>query len=64
VSRPRSSGFALIAAIFLLVVVAGLVEYITHIGVVQQTTVVCGLQGARAIQEARCGIEWAYTSRR
>jgi hypothetical protein len=63
VSRPRSSGFALIAAIFLLVV-AGLVEYITHIGVAQQTTVVCGLQGARAIQEARCGIEWAYTSRR
>jgi hypothetical protein len=26
--------------------------------VAQQTTVVCGLQGARAIQEARNGIEW------
>jgi hypothetical protein len=57
VSRPRSSGFAPIAAIFLLVV-AGLVVYITPIGVAQQTTVVCGLQGARAIQEARSGIEW------
>lgn len=65
-SRRRSSGFALIIAIFLLVlvVVAGLVVYITNIGVAQQTTVVCGLQGARVIQAARSGIEWAYTSRR
>ena len=65
-SRRRSSGFALIIAIFLLVlvVVAGLVVYITNIGVAQQTTVVCGLQGARVILAARSGIEWAYTSRR
>jgi CHASE3 domain sensor protein len=67
VSRPRSSGFALIAAIFLLMLmlmlVAGLVVYTTNIGVAQQTTMVCGLQGARAIQEARSGIEWGITSR-
>jgi MSHA biogenesis protein MshP len=57
-SRRRASGFTLITAIFLLVVVAGLVVYVTNIGVAQQTTVVYGLQGARAIQAARSGIEW------
>jgi MSHA biogenesis protein MshP len=45
-------------AIFLLVVVAGLVVYITNIRAVQQTTVVYGLQGARALQAARSGLEW------
>ena len=54
----RARGFTLITAIFLLVVVSGLVVYITNIGVAQQTTVVYGLQGARAIQAARSGIEW------
>jgi len=31
---------------------------VSSIGVVQQATVVCGLQGARAIQAVRSGIEW------
>ena len=52
------TGFTLITAIFLLVVVAALVAYITNIRVVQQTTLVYGVQGARAIQAARSGIEW------
>ena len=52
------SGFTLIAAIFLLVVVAALVVYITNIRVVQQTTSLYGVQGARATQAARSGIEW------
>ena len=51
-------GFSLITAIFLLVIVAGLVAYMTNIRVVQQTTLVYGVQGARAIQAARSGIEW------
>lgn len=55
--RPEG-GFSLITAIFLLVVVAGLVVYMTNLRVVQQTTVVYGLQGARALQAARSGIEW------
>jgi MSHA biogenesis protein MshP len=59
VSQRRAvSGFTLVTVIFLLVVVSGLVVYITNIGVVQQTTVVYGLQGARALQAARSGIEW------
>jgi len=52
------SGFTLITAIFLLVVVAGLAVYMTSLRVVQQNTVVYGLQGARATQAARSGIEW------
>jgi MSHA biogenesis protein MshP len=54
----RQRGFTLIAAIFLLVVVAALVGFITNIRVVQQTTLVYGVQGARAMQAARSGIEW------
>ena len=58
--RPQSrcAGFSLITAIFLLVVVAALVVYMTNMRVVQQTTIVYGLQGARATQAARSGIEW------
>lgn len=54
----RQSGFTLITAIFLLVVVAGLIVYMTNLRVVQQTTIVYGLQGARALQAARSGVEW------
>lgn len=54
----RQAGFTLIAAIFLLVVVAVLVVYIANIRVVQQTTLLYGVQGARANQAARSGIEW------
>jgi MSHA biogenesis protein MshP len=59
VSRSHCQrGFTLITAIFLLVVVAALVVYMTNIRVVQQTTLVYGVQGARAMQAARSGIEW------
>ncbi len=51
-------GFSLIAAIFLLTAVAVLVVYISNIRVVQQTTALYGVQGARAMQAARAGIEW------
>ena len=54
----RQSGFTLVAAVFLLVVVAGLIVYVTNIRVVQQTTLLYGVQGARAMQAARSGIEW------
>ncbi len=54
----RQSGFSLITAIFLLVVIAGLVVYMVNLRVVQQTTLLYGVQGARALQAARSGIEW------
>ena len=57
----RQTGFTLITAIFLLVVVATLVGYMTNIRVAQQTTVLYGVQGARAIMVARSGIEWGIS---
>ena len=56
--KRLQDGFSLITAIFLLVVVAALVGYMTNIRVVQQTTLLYGVQGARATQAARSGVEW------
>ena len=56
--RQENSGFTLIAMLFLLAVVAGMIVYMTNIRVAQQNTVVYGLQGARALQAARSGIQW------
>ncbi len=52
-------GFTLVAAIFLLVVVAGLVAYFVNLRVVQSVTLVYGTRGALAMEAARSGIEWA-----
>lgn len=54
----KASGFTLVTAIFLLSVVALLSVYMINARVVQQTTLVYSLQGARAMQAARAGIEW------
>ncbi len=56
--RAGQVGFTLITAIFLLVVVAGLMVYMINIRVVQQTTLVYTVQGARVLQAAQAGIEW------
>ena len=57
-SRTRQGGFLVIAAIFLLVVVAAYVGYVTTQSNVQQLTTLADLQSARALQAARAGIEW------
>jgi MSHA biogenesis protein MshP len=54
----RQRGFALVAAIFLLVVLASLGVYIVRINSVQQQTVNIALLGARAFEAAVAGIEW------
>lgn len=54
----RQSGFSLVAAIFVLVVLAMLGAFMVTIGAVQRTTVVQSLQAARAFQAAGAGIEW------
>ena len=51
-------GFTLITALFLLVVVALLSVYMINFRNVQQSTIVYGLQGARAMQAAQTGLEW------
>jgi MSHA biogenesis protein MshP len=56
--QSQQTGFTLITAIFLLVVVALLMSYIVSLRAVQQSTLVYGVQGARAMQAARAGLEW------
>ena len=52
------SGFALVTAIFILVVLAGLGAAMVSISTTQHTTVALDIQSARAQQAARAGIEW------
>lgn len=54
----RQAGFALINAIFLLVVLAFLGVVMVTLSGVQSRTPVFALQGARAYHAARSGIEW------
>ena len=52
------SGFSLVTAIFLLVILASLGAFIVTISGVQQTSSALDVQGSRAYQAARSGIEW------
>ena len=54
----RQRGFALVVAIFLLVVLASLGVYIVKVSGVQHATVNIALLGSRAFEAARTGIEW------
>lgn len=51
-------GFALVTAIFLLVVLAALGAFMVSMSGVQHTTSAQDVQGSRAYQAARAGIEW------
>ena len=54
----RSRGVGLVTAIFLLVVIAGLAVAMVTVYTTQQTSSALDLQGARAYQAARAGLEW------
>ena len=56
----RQAGFAYIAAVVLLVVVAGLCVALLRMTGTQQATVDSALLGARASLAARAGIEWGF----
>ena len=58
--RRSQSGFAYIAAVILLVVVAGIAVSLLRLTDTQQGTVNGALLGARASLAARGGIEWAF----
>ena len=51
-------GFVLPSAIFLLVILAGLAAFLVNISMTQSMTSAQDIQGARAYQAARAGIEW------
>lgn len=57
--RRRAAGVSIITAIFLLVVLAGLGVAMLTISTAQQTGSALDVQGERAYQAARAGIEWA-----
>lgn len=56
--RAVARGFTIIAAIFLLVVLAALGAFVLTVSSAQHMTSAQDLQGARAYQAARSGIEW------
>ena len=59
-TRPRAeSGFVLPTAIFLLVVLAALGAYMVTLSRTSHISSALDIQGARAYQAARAGIEWA-----
>ena len=63
--RPAARGFSLVAAIFLLVVMAALGAFMLTFSTAQHMSSAQDLQGARAYQAARAGIEWgAYQALR
>jgi MSHA biogenesis protein MshP len=55
----RQRGFSIVLAIFVLVVLGLLGGYMVRLSGVQIGTSIYALQGARAYQAARAGIEWA-----
>ncbi|RJG01253.1 hypothetical protein [Noviherbaspirillum sedimenti] len=57
--RPAQRGFALVSAIFLLVVLASLGAAMVFFSSVQHTTSAQDVNGSKTYQAARAGIEWA-----
>ena len=57
-SRKRSGGFSLISAIFLLVVVTLLGAYVATLSSSQHIAEALDVEGARAYQAARAGVDW------
>lgn len=61
----RQSGFALVSAIFILVILAGLGAAMVTFSGAQQSAIAMDIQSARAYQAARAGVEWgAYQAAR
>ncbi len=56
--KYRLRGFSVAAAVFLLIVLAALAAFLLTVGGLQQTSSTLDLQGTKAYQAARAGIEW------
>ncbi len=54
----RQRGFTLVTAIFVIVILATLVGYMVSLSGTQRATSLLALQGTRAYEGARSGIEW------
>ncbi|PHS68897.1 MAG: hypothetical protein COB23_08275 [Methylophaga sp.] len=58
----KQSGITLIGAIFVLIIVSLLGQYLVNIAGVQQRTSLLTLQSARAYQAAKAAIDWGAAS--
>ena len=56
--RAGSRGFAIVSAIFILVVLGALGAFIVNVSTNQQIGSALDIQGVRAYQAARAGVEW------
>ena len=56
--RRAQRGFLVIAGVFLLVVIAGLVAYLTTTSTTSQAASAADANASRAYQAARAGVEW------
>jgi MSHA biogenesis protein MshP len=54
----RMAGFSLLAGLFILIVLAALGAFMVNISSMQHITSAQDVQGSRAYQAARAGIEW------
>ena len=54
----KEKGFSILAAVFLLVILVSLSAFLVSISSMQQMGAAIDLQGTRAYQAARAGIEW------
>lgn len=54
----KQCGFALVSAIFILVILAALGGYVVTVSTTQSASQGLDIQGSRAYQAARAGIEW------
>ncbi|HEV8078672.1 MAG TPA: hypothetical protein VGP45_09830 [Marinobacter sp.] len=57
----RTQGFALVAAIFLIVIIALVITAMASLSATQHGTVSLSVQQARAYQAARAGLEWGIS---
>jgi MSHA biogenesis protein MshP len=57
----RASGFGLVAAMFLIIVVALVIAAMARLSTAQHGTSSLAIQQARAYQAARAGLEWGIT---
>lgn len=56
--RARPAGFTTVTAVFLIVVLAALGAFLVTVSGLQHTSGALDVQGARAFQAARAGMEW------
>jgi MSHA biogenesis protein MshP len=60
-STRKQHGFTIVAAIFILVVLAALAGFIVSMTTTQSLTLAQDFQAARAYQAARAGVEWGIS---